>query len=1176
MADKAPATATATPAASLTKVPRPMIQRKCACGGTVGPSGMCAECEKKQKEKGKIQRKGAGSVASIPSSVGSVLGGVGQPLDAGTRSSMESRFGTSLGAVRVHTDSRAAESARSLNAQAYTVGNNIVFDHGQYSPTSAGGSRLLAHELAHTIQQGGLQTKSYSDLSVSPSNSPLEIEADRAAEAVTSGFAAPALSKVNTPVVSRATPNTTSTTVTPTPTPPAVVPTTPTPSPTPATPTASTSSGPCTLTNVPAGADCAALVAAGVKAIIGNSAANRIFVLDDFPLNQNKGEVAVKLYEQLAQAGQLIAVMNTSGTGGSTALKQGRDDSDMLRKAWLQKYSWTSVTGPSNWQKLSGGPLISPFKPVRFDKVTCHMDHIQELQVGGAGNPSNIQVLDPDPNIESGRDINSFLKQKATDIVSALGSPTPPTISLQFKSIQKVGAAPQLTLSTGQLSCLGVEMALLTGKNPTAGTGTAVTANRTQVLLYAGVQSASAYLNKGNPVTDLTNTTVLENRGVMLLVPGFILTKYTRAATSSGTDKINAEIDPNKLGNRTSQTRIPVTISSQTPFQFDSVAGSPSLAAPVTVSGATPPAPASGPAPAAPTGTVTPGQAGVEAGSAAETRMIKAKKSPSKVAFHYPYLSEGSLNVTPDEEGVLTGTGTLKPSIPLLKGKTLDLTLAPDKLSAVLKSGMVGTKLFGIGTITDASLTADLLPTLGASGNLSIAFGSTAKPIATTSLTLSADPTNGFMATGKLIVNIPQIDQAEGDVTYKNGAWFGQITISTSQIRIPMVKSSTLVVSFSEKGVQVAGGVVMDVKGNPVNLNANLVNGTWVFTGGATLTFSPLRPVHLSFRYANEKLTAEGDTTFGFKGLEGKVHVKYDDGVVTGDGTLNMNKGRMTGTINAHYTRNGNITADGKISYKITDNLVASVGIEVDEKQNVRLTGELTFPKPIQLFSRIGNNINLFSIRTDIPIAGISVGPVSIGLVFRIEGGLGFDYGVGPGQIRNLHLSAAFNPFDDDPKFDLKGGGQLYIPAGAGVSASIRGALAVSAGIASVSGGITATARAGLDAALTADLDIEYKEGRFTLDSTVALIGKPVLDFGLEANIEAEAGALGVSYKYHKGYQLASFTLPSDMEMGAKFPIHYASNEAFKFPSLSDIQVIKPNIDVKGLMNSMLTKVGAL
>ncbi|HEX7048867.1 MAG TPA: DUF4157 domain-containing protein [Longimicrobiales bacterium] len=79
--------------------------------------------------------------------------GPGQPLDAPTRRFFEPRFGRDLGHVRVHTGGRAAESARELGARAYAIGRDVVFGAGRFSPQSAPGRKLLAHELAHVVQQ---------------------------------------------------------------------------------------------------------------------------------------------------------------------------------------------------------------------------------------------------------------------------------------------------------------------------------------------------------------------------------------------------------------------------------------------------------------------------------------------------------------------------------------------------------------------------------------------------------------------------------------------------------------------------------------------------------------------------------------------------------------------------------------------------------------------------------------------------------------------------------------------------------------------------------------------------------------------------------------------------------------------------------------------------------------
>ena len=89
----------------------------------------------------------------MPPIVHEVLRSSGQPLDAATRSLMESRFGHDFSGVRVHSDKRAGESAQSVGALAYTVGQELVFQPGRYVPRSTSGKQLLAHELTHVVQQ---------------------------------------------------------------------------------------------------------------------------------------------------------------------------------------------------------------------------------------------------------------------------------------------------------------------------------------------------------------------------------------------------------------------------------------------------------------------------------------------------------------------------------------------------------------------------------------------------------------------------------------------------------------------------------------------------------------------------------------------------------------------------------------------------------------------------------------------------------------------------------------------------------------------------------------------------------------------------------------------------------------------------------------------------------------
>lgn len=95
----------------------------------------------------------AGLVEEERSPVLDVIGSGGRPLDEPVRTDMEARLGADFSDVRVHTDAGADGSAKSVQAHAYTVGSNIVFQRDKYDPGSTAGQTLLAHELTHVVQQ---------------------------------------------------------------------------------------------------------------------------------------------------------------------------------------------------------------------------------------------------------------------------------------------------------------------------------------------------------------------------------------------------------------------------------------------------------------------------------------------------------------------------------------------------------------------------------------------------------------------------------------------------------------------------------------------------------------------------------------------------------------------------------------------------------------------------------------------------------------------------------------------------------------------------------------------------------------------------------------------------------------------------------------------------------------
>lgn len=114
----------------------------------------CAHCEEEEKnlQRKEINKKETNSNFELDSYVGHINSG-GKILPNEVRNFYEPKFGYDFSKVKVHTDGNAAKSAQSINALAYTSGNNIVFNEGQYAPGTDKGKKLLAHELTHVVQQ---------------------------------------------------------------------------------------------------------------------------------------------------------------------------------------------------------------------------------------------------------------------------------------------------------------------------------------------------------------------------------------------------------------------------------------------------------------------------------------------------------------------------------------------------------------------------------------------------------------------------------------------------------------------------------------------------------------------------------------------------------------------------------------------------------------------------------------------------------------------------------------------------------------------------------------------------------------------------------------------------------------------------------------------------------------
>ncbi len=158
-----------------------LLQRACACGAKA--QGECEACRKKR-----LQRKGTGGWQQVSAPAAAEFERGGQPLAPPWRERLEPRFGLSFANVRVHDDSASHSAARALEAHAFTFGQHIHFAAGQFRPQAGDGLHLLAHELAHTVQQRSVAgAAAASEVDIDSADSPLERAADASADAVIAG-----------------------------------------------------------------------------------------------------------------------------------------------------------------------------------------------------------------------------------------------------------------------------------------------------------------------------------------------------------------------------------------------------------------------------------------------------------------------------------------------------------------------------------------------------------------------------------------------------------------------------------------------------------------------------------------------------------------------------------------------------------------------------------------------------------------------------------------------------------------------------------------------------------------------------------------------------------------------------------------------------------------------------
>jgi hypothetical protein len=1024
---------------------------------------------------------------------------------------MESRFGHDFASVRVHDDSLAGESARAVNAKAYTVGQDIVFGNGRYAPHESSGRELLAHELAHTIQQAGIQ-HSHDNVTFSTDAryQQLEAEADHAAHAALSGSAV-SLSPIVHPTLSRA------------------VDDEPEFDPGKTVSTKGKKAGSKKSTK-------GVHKVTPVEGFVSDKGTVEEFEVDPFYLPGAKGPAAKTEYTGIAGK-KLESVLAISGAGKTkTALWQEREVTAELRDRWLSKVGWTSEAADDLWKRCGGA---KEFPKTKGGK-TCQMDHIVELQLGGDNSDQNIQPLEGGPNQSSGGAIRAQLESLAGEIAKdpTMASPGLTEVKLRFNSVKPDGEAVEKLPTTcpppGSPSCLAIEKCATELKVEKSETGAVKVASVAYPISAGGGSPRSLKV----PVTFATAKDEKvpiegspENNAASTLIPGLLLSELGHGKRKKkAVDLIAARVDDR------AETRLPVSLDKNAP--------------PITL----------------------------DVGDDGLLTISPEFKKRADVQFTYKYLSIGHITgIDLEPDGSVSWTGYIKPSVTFLPKLDVQYKAGELKVTKGLDKSQLRKPFLGV-RISEASIGLILAPEFKPFGDLVLEFGPTGNPLAIAEVKASTDG-KGVVLEGQLRVRIPGVDKAEANITYKGGGdygsgeWTGLITIESSQIKLPYVESGSLTVQLEkEKGVTVDGKVGLDLPGNnKATVGLKRTDTAWLFGGVGKFNVPKVGPVTVAVVYntANKNLTATAKDInfeiFGVKAYLTTLTAEAQPGrsiKFSGEGGARIKKGKVDGQVELRLLPTGKFTGKGSVKYKFNENLEASAGVELDDQERLKFSGEITIAS-IKLFDKFGAVKELFSVDISIPIPGASIG--GIGLEARIGGGATMGYSIGPGTVAPLKFEAGFYPLEEQTDLSLGVSGSLNIPASAFLEANVHADVVLDAFIAEVGGGVKLTGTIRLQGGLFAPFSATFKQGKIEAELTPELKFALLLGLALSIRAWAKAGIGWLSVKTTKEWKLAEREIDTKLGFSLTAPIKYSSDKGPTLPSLDQITLKRPEITTENM-----------
>ncbi|MDH7460660.1 DUF4157 domain-containing protein [Chitinophagaceae bacterium 26-R-25] len=1047
-----------------------------------------AESEKEKNKKLQTKSEAASTQtasSAIESSLSSSKGG-GNPLPEGTRTEMENSFGSDFSNVRVHNDSTAVQMSKDLSAQAFTHGNDIYFNSGKYDPKSTAGKHLLAHELTHTIQQGGGVSRMLQRVpDPSQNNSSESIDFTNKV--------------INIPVI-----------------------------------------------NIPQAKqrDDSNLIAPPLVYPEGYKRKNSYKDKEDESSSNPQREVWKQAVE-----GDVKSKVNTKADEAKAKNAFDKNTESIYLKHKTNKKNLKligkaeTITASSiipNWSRAG--------KASAFD-----VDHVKELQLGGANYATNMELLDFSHNRAAGNAVKNEIDGKILNYLESEKKKNSKDFNNSAFPVNTDKAKEKFSIAFGKpaftidpkasgndhyWSLASIKKGeQLDGFEPMRSEEIkAAQGEKGKELIYTSPSGGAA-------ITKNDFKKFNQGKNVALSEPVFL--DQTGKAPGAEVGSFNAEFDFYGSGQEKKKFRIPI-------FQMEGVLFGGHI-------------PRRG-----------------QKGSGGLEQILVGIRFPGMspvIVEQADLLPEKGLQVR----------GKIKPTLKIIEGIDVDFYIDGDNfgLSKTFSAGEINVP--PPFKINDASITVFAgTDGFGVRGDVLFEIAK----IGSGKISGTAKTDGKFGIVGRFDFD-KKLFTGGASVTVEYDSeklWkiHGELGIAKGSVK--GIKSGKIIVDYADNKLTAEGTAIPELKAvKEVTLKIEMTKEQFMIEGGIKLNKLPgiksgegtLTVIKTGDEY---DFSGKGKILPDIPGVTAELDFSFHNEIFDVNSTVAFEKGRLKANMKVGIT-NTEVSADGKptgkatetfrvygggdAQLKITEKLIATAGVKFLENGEIEVKGGIKLPDKFEvvpsLLSIKDKPIVPFP-KISIPLFGIPLGVTTIGLEATIQPKLLANVQIGPGSFTNVQAEITYNPSKPDD-MTITGGADFEFIAEAGITAGVDFGIGVSAGVASVTGGVNLSAfikAAAKQPVFHAELKYSPKTG-FEMKGNVQAIVKAILGFSGSLFLEAKVDVLLFSASKRFDKELFKKEIDTGLDIGFEFPFSYSNGQANL--SFDNLKFTYPKFDETFLNN---------